>query len=144
MRQFESPAFKSSKYRVVLAHQTMFGLGDNSVPVMANPETTIIYNDGGVLREKMFVWPVSYEVWQSEIQPLVDARAITEIRIEYPLEKDVWRNQIEPLLLEHGVQMVHVGHSHVWNRTIVEGADGRQVHYIETSNVGNSFGAYLP
>ncbi|WP_448540238.1 metallophosphoesterase [Roseiflexus sp.] len=144
VRQLESPAFKSSKYRIVLAHQTVFGLGDNSVPVMSNPETTIIYNDGGVSREKTFVWPVSYEVWESEIQPLVDARAITEIRIEYPLEKDVWRNQIEPLLLEHGVQMVHNAHSHVWNRTIVEGADGRQVHYIETSNVGNSFGAYLP
>ncbi|NCC37515.1 MAG: hypothetical protein EOM24_36715 [Chloroflexia bacterium] len=43
------------------------------------------------------------------------------------------------MLLEHGVQLVHTGHSHVWNRAAVD-----SLNYLETSNVGNSFGAYLP
>jgi hypothetical protein len=138
-QQLESPAFKSSKYRVVIAHQTMFGLGDNSVPVMANPEATLVYTQNGETRERAYTWPVTREVWEAEIQPLAEASAITEIRTEYPLEKDLWKNEIEPLLIQHGVQLVHTGHSHVWNRAAVD-----RLNYLETSNVGNSFGAYLP
>lgn len=138
MRQLNSPAFKASPYRVVIGHQTMFGLGDNAVPVMANPEATIVYTEGGETRERTYTWPVSREVWEAEIAPLVAAEAISEIRTEYPLERDIWKNQIEPLLLEYGVQLVHTGHSHVWNRAAVEG-----LNYLETSNVGNSFGAYF-
>lgn len=139
VRQLESPAYTSAKYRIVMGHQTMFGVGDNSVPVMADPETTIVFTVSGESRERTYTWPVTREVWEGEIQPLIAARAITEIRTEYPIEKDIWKNQIEPLLLHHGVQLVHTGHSHVWNRTTVEG-----LNYLETSNVGNSFGAYLP
>jgi hypothetical protein len=137
--QLASEAFKQSKYRVVIGHQTMFGLGDNSVPVMADPVATIVYSEGGATRERSYTWPVSREVWEAEIQPLASAGRIVEVRTKYPLEQDIWKNQIEPLLLEHGVQLVHTGHSHVWNRAAVEG-----LNYIETSNVGNSFGAYFP
>jgi hypothetical protein len=42
-------------------------------------------------------------------------------------------------LNETGVQLVHQGHSHVWFH--LQNAAG--VHYLETSNVGNSFGCYL-
>jgi hypothetical protein len=43
----ESEAFKNAKYRVVLGHQTMFGVGDNAVPVMADPVATIAYETAG-------------------------------------------------------------------------------------------------
>ncbi|GAB4508625.1 MAG: hypothetical protein OHK0046_01590 [Anaerolineae bacterium] len=45
---------------------------------------------------------------------------------------------IQPLLEEHGVQLVHQGHSHLWFRM-----ENNGVNYLETSNVGNSYGCYL-
>lgn len=134
----QNPACSSAPYKTVMGHQTMFGLGDNSLPVMANPEATIFFTaaDGQVQSIKK-TWPIGLEEWERDIQPLVNTRRIREIRYEYPLDKDVWKNDIEPLLKRHGVQLVHTGHSHVWNR-----AKSDSLHYIETSNVGNSFGAY--
>ncbi len=132
----ESEAFRTADYRVVLGHQTMFGLGDNALPVMANPVVTIEYEQDGQRRTlPEFTYPVTRTFWESTIQPLVDAEAITYIRYEYPVENDLWRNHIEPLLLDHGVHLVHTGHSHLWNRAAVDG-----LNYIETSNVGNTFG----
>lgn len=132
-----SDAFRSAEYRVVMAHQTMFGLGDNTLPVMADPVVTIEYEQNGT-RQTLppFTYPVTREFWESTIQPLVDAEAITYIQYEYPIEDDLWRNHIEPLLIENGVNLVHTGHSHIWNRANVSG-----LHYLESSNVGNCFGA---
>jgi hypothetical protein len=133
----QSDACRAAKYRIVLAHQSTFGLGDNSAPVIADPVVTIEYEEAGEIKQSApFSYPVSLETWQRDIQPLIDARAIRYIRYEYPPENDIWRNHIEPLLLEHNVQLMHTGHSHVWNRSRA-GA----MHYLETSNVGNSFGA---
>jgi hypothetical protein len=133
----DSDAFKNAKYRIVMAHQTMFGLGDNSLPVMAHPVATIHYTDiNGAEASMSKVWPADADTWQSDIEPLVERNAITAITYEYPLEADKWLNDIEPLLLQHGVHMVHTGHSHLWNRARVRG-----LNYIETSNYGNSFGA---
>ncbi|NJM05822.1 hypothetical protein HC891_05920 [Candidatus Gracilibacteria bacterium] len=132
-----SEAFKNAKYRVVIGHQTMFGVGDNSVPVMANPVATITHETAGVTNTMTVTWPLDRTVWERDIQPLVDTNAIRDITYEYPLANDVWKNDIEPLLLEHDVQLMHTGHSHVWNRALVG-----DMNYIETSNVGNSFGAY--
>ena len=42
-----------------------------------------------------------------------------------------------PLLEAAGVQLVFYGHSHLWNRFV----SPSQMHFLETSNVGNSFGA---
>ncbi|NJN16397.1 MAG: hypothetical protein HC822_09050, partial [Oscillochloris sp.] len=81
-------------------------------------------------------WPVNRTVWEAQIEPLVGK--IVEIRYDYPVEQDVWKNDIEPLLLQYDVDLVHTGHSHLWNRAEVGG-----LNYIETSNVGNSFGAYF-
>ncbi|MFP4440898.1 MAG: metallophosphoesterase [Chloroflexaceae bacterium] len=131
----ESEAFQNAKYKVVLAHQTMFGLGDNAVPVMADRVMTIVYEQGGQEQTLEKTLPLDQATWEAEIEPILNS--ITEIRYEYPLDQDVWRNDIEPLLLQYDVDLVHVGHSHLWNRAQV-GA----LHYIETSNVGNSFGAY--
>lgn len=67
-----------------------------------------------------------------------DAGRITDVRYEYPIEEDILINSVQPLLEEAGVDLVHSGHSHLWFRMEKDG-----VKYIETSNVGNSYGCYL-
>ncbi|WP_296698309.1 metallophosphoesterase family protein [Thiocapsa sp. UBA6158] len=62
---------------------------------------------------------------------------LTGVRYEYPRSDDHLVRDLEPLLREGGVQLVVNGHSHLWNRFFDQG-----VHYLETSNVGNSFGAF--
>lgn len=63
--------------------------------------------------------------------------AVTGIRYEYPKEDDHLIRDLEPLLEDAGVDLVFNGHSHVWNR--FEGPTG--IDYLETSNVGNTYGA---
>lgn len=63
--------------------------------------------------------------------------APTDVRYEYPRSEDHLVRDLEPLLRQGGVQLVVNGHSHLWNRFFDRG-----VHYLETSNVGNSFGAF--
>lgn len=60
---------------------------------------------------------------------------VTAIRYEYPKEKDYIIRDLVPLLEKAGVNLVYFGHSHLWNRfTSPQG-----VHYLESSNVGNSY-----
>lgn len=66
-----------------------------------------------------------------------DQGSLSGIRYEYPRREDHLRRDLEPLLQRAGVDLVVNGHSHLWNRF----QDGG-VHYLETSNVGNSYGAY--
>lgn len=67
------------------------------------------------------------------------AGEITAIRYEYPTAKDYLVQDLVPLLEQAGVQLVFFGHSHLWNRF----ASPSGMHFLETSNVGNSYGAYL-
>lgn len=130
-----SPACRSARYRIVISHQTMAGLGDNGVPVQAMQRVTVELTDGTL------IGPFPASEWPARWPTVDAARAagrIRYIRYEYPLQDDIWLNDIEPLLLENNVHMVQTGHSHVWNRCISNG-----LHYIETSNQGNSFGAYF-
>ncbi|MEO3778453.1 metallophosphoesterase [Micromonospora sp. B11E3] len=60
------------------------------------------------------------------------------ITYHYPQADDHILRDVEPLLDSAGVHLVLNGHSHVWNR--FRNAAG--VHWLETSNVGNSYGAY--
>jgi len=64
---------------------------------------------------------------------------IKSIHYQYPKEKDYLIRDIEPLLNTAKVQLVFFGHCHLWNRFI----NSSGVHFIETSNVGNSYGAAL-
>ena len=64
---------------------------------------------------------------------------ISFIRYEYPKDENHLIRDVQPLLEEAGVDLVLNGHSHVWNR--FEGPAG--VDYLETSNVGNSYGGYV-
>lgn len=64
---------------------------------------------------------------------------IKAVRYEYPKPQDCLIRDLLPLLETSGVQLVLYGHSHLWNRFV----SGSGTHYLETSNVGNSYGAAL-
>lgn len=64
---------------------------------------------------------------------------ITAIRYEYPQAADYLVRDLVPLLEAAGVHLVFYGHSHLWNRFV----SPTGMHFLETSNVGNSYGAYL-
>jgi len=131
--------FTSAPYRVVLTHQSMHGYGDNSVPVMANPMATITFTDDRQAIETRF--PATSEVWQ-QIVDAANAGVIEQVRYQYPVEDDLWLG-VEQELLDAGVDLVVSGHSHVWSRTYIEDEAGTaRMNYLETSNVGNSFGPF--
>jgi len=62
---------------------------------------------------------------------------IESIRYEYPPEQDYLIRDVVPLLESAGVDLVYFGHSHLWNRF-----QSQTTHYLESSNVGNTYGAY--
>ena len=62
---------------------------------------------------------------------------ITSVRYEYPKEQDYIIRDLIPLLEKAGVQLVFYGHSHLWNRFVSPSG----MHFLETSNVGNTYGA---
>lgn len=62
------------------------------------------------------------------------------IRYEYPAADNILLRDIMPLLDAAGTDLVYNGHNHLWNRFV--SASG--VNYLEASNTGNSYGAYLP
>ena len=63
---------------------------------------------------------------------------ITSITYDYPIENDFIIRDLIPLLEKSGVQFVYYGHSHLWNR--FQSPSG--MHFLESSNVGNSYGAH--
>ena len=65
--------------------------------------------------------------------------SIRSVRYEYPPEKDYIIGDLVPLLESVGVQLVFYGHSHLWNRFV----SPTGTNFLESSNVGNSYGAYL-
>ena len=64
-------------------------------------------------------------------------RSIKAVRYEYPKDADYIIRDVVPLLEAAKVQLVFYGHSHLWNRFISPSG----MHFLETSNVGNSYGA---
>ena len=68
-----------------------------------------------------------------------DKGKIKAVRYEYPLEEDYLIRDIMPLLENNNVQLVFYGHSHLWNRFRSKSG----MHFLESSNVGNTYGAYL-
>jgi 3',5'-cyclic AMP phosphodiesterase CpdA len=76
----------------------------------------------------------------TEPVPMVERNSdgsIKAVRYEYPKEADYLIRDVMPLLEAAGVQLVFYGHSHLWNRFI----NPSGMHFLETSNVGNSYGA---
>ncbi len=64
---------------------------------------------------------------------------IQSVKYEYPIEQDYIIRDLIPLLETAGVQLVYYGHSHLWNRFTSES----RMQFLESSNVGNSYGAHL-
>lgn len=64
---------------------------------------------------------------------------IESVRYEYPKENDYIIRDIMPLLESAKVQLVFFGHSHLWNRFV----NNKGIHFLESSNVGNSYGAHI-
>jgi hypothetical protein len=64
---------------------------------------------------------------------------IKTVRYEYPQDADYLIRDVVPLLEAANVQLVFYGHSHLWNRFV----SSNGTHYLETSNVGNSYGAHV-
>ncbi|MBE9127397.1 MULTISPECIES: purple acid phosphatase family protein [unclassified Coleofasciculus] len=64
---------------------------------------------------------------------------VIAVRYEYPKKADYIIRDVVPLLEAAGVQLVLYGHSHIWNRFV----SSRGMHFLETSNVGNTYGAFM-
>ncbi|MEG3439415.1 metallophosphoesterase [Pannus brasiliensis CCIBt3594] len=64
---------------------------------------------------------------------------ILSVRYDYPKEKDYIIRDLIPLLEAAGAHFVFYGHSHLWNRF----ASSSGLNFLESSNVGNSYGAHL-
>jgi hypothetical protein len=76
-------------------------------------------------------------------QPVIERDgngAIASVRYEYPLDQDHIYQHLEPLWNAAGIDLVFYGHSHLWNRFQNQAG----VNFLESSNVGNTYGAYLP
>ncbi len=58
---------------------------------------------------------------------------------DYPLDNDYIIRDLIPLLESAGVQLAYYGHSHLWNRFQSDSG----MHFLESSNVGNSYGAHV-
>ncbi|VXB92216.1 S-layer homology domain-containing protein [Citricoccus sp. K5] len=111
--ELASDATTEAENVVVMMHEGPQGLGDNVTPAFAEPTK---------IEEK-------------------DAEGnVTGIRYEYEAENNKLLTDLTPLIDAEGtsVDLVFNGHSHLWNR--FESENG--VNYLETSNVGNSYGAY--
>jgi hypothetical protein len=65
--------------------------------------------------------------------------SIKAVRYEYLKGADYIIRDVVPLLEAAGVQLVLYGHSHLWNRFV----NPKGIHFLETSNVGNTYGAYI-
>jgi hypothetical protein len=64
--------------------------------------------------------------------------SIKAIRYEYRLKDDYLVRDVIPLLEAAGVDLVYYGHDHIWNRFV----SPTGAHYLESSNVGNTYGAF--
>ncbi len=73
-----------------------------------------------------------------KIQTTPDEK-VKSVFYEYPIADDYIIRDLIPLLESAEVSLVFYGHSHLWNRFVSPSG----MNFLETSNVGNSYGAYL-
>jgi hypothetical protein len=91
-------------------------------------------------RVVMFHHP-SHGIGFNSVPPYTDpVPVISEdaVRYEYPLADDYILRDLAPVFSAYYVNLVLNGHSHVWTRF----RDTAGVNWLETSNVGNTWGAY--
>lgn len=109
--ELQSEQFQAAKIRIVMFHHPMHTLGDNINPPFTDPHRFVERDQDG---------------------------NISFIRYDYPKEEDYLIRDVQPLLQEAGVDLVHTGHTHVWNRF----EDSTGLDFLETSNVGNTYNAF--
>ncbi|MHA2787920.1 metallophosphoesterase family protein [Corynebacterium sp. S7] len=110
--ELASPATTGAENVIVMLHESPHSLGNNAMPHFSDPV---------------------------EIEEKDEAGNVIGIRYEYPAEGNVLLNSLMPLVDRKGtpVDLVFNGHSHLWNRFKSDNG----VNFIETSNVGNNYGA---
>ena len=111
--ELSRPEFRAAKYKIVMLHHPPHSLGDNVVPPFVDPVQRVEHDDSG---------------------------AVSAVHYDYPRDRDYLIEAVVPLLAAAGVQLVYFGHSHLWNRFAHHGDRGT-LHFLESSNVGNSYGA---
>lgn len=67
-----------------------------------------------------------------------DKGEILAVRYDYPQSKDYIIKDLLPVLEKAGTHLVFYGHTHIWNRFVSKTG----MNFLESSNVGNSYGAY--
>lgn len=111
--ELASEAFRGARYKIVMLHHPPHTLGDNIVPPYTDPIQLLDHDAQG---------------------------HIQSIRYHYPRDRDHLITTLVPLLAAAGVQLVYYGHSHLWNR-FTQPRDRGVIHFLESSNVGNTYGA---
>lgn len=111
-QELNSPEFRQAKYKIAMFHHPPHSLGGNVVPPYTDP---------------------------LQIMERDEHDRLKSIRYEYPIAADYIHRHVVPLLEAAGVQLVHYGHCHIWNRFVSPSG----MHFLETSNVGNSYGAHV-
>lgn len=136
----DSPDARGARYRVAMLHQSAFGLGANSVPVLADPVWMLQATaPDGTPVEKRLTFPsdpvARRALFDAEVAPLIGH--LTALRYDYPRDADLFATVLDPILRAGGVDLVLAGHSHIWNRF-----RSGDMHLLETSNAGNCHGAF--
>ena len=132
-----SREYRDARYRYFLVHEASRGAGGNAIPLKAMPVQTIEYETAdGSTETRTFQFPLDADTWSREIEPLLGS--IVHVRYEYPRADDTWMTVVEAAAQASGADLIHVGHSHAWWRVHTDSG----IPVIETSNVGNSYGAY--
>lgn len=67
-----------------------------------------------------------------------DAGNLIGVRYEYPADSNMVVRDVIPMLESGPVDLVFNGHNHVWNRFTSDNG----TNYLETSNVGNTYGTF--
>jgi hypothetical protein len=142
-QELNSPEFKRAKYKLVMFHHPPHSLGVNIVPAYTDPmqvvdtEAVEVKPDG--LRIIVQDSPGNQSPPQRDLAKPVKQTVTKAIRYEYPKQDDYIIRDVVPLLEKANVQLVFYGHSHLWNRFVSPSG----MHFLETSNVGNSYGAFV-
>ncbi|CAN5163400.1 hypothetical protein BH09ACT12_BH09ACT12_20550 [soil metagenome] len=87
--ELESDDFQGAKIKVVILHEGPQGIGDNIMPVFAEPDRIEVRDSSG---------------------------ALTSVRYEYHPGDNMLLHDLQPLLEAAGTDLVLNGHSHLWNR----------------------------
>jgi len=88
-KELQSSEFQQAKYKIVMLHNPLHSLGENSIPPYTDPVQKVAKNSSG---------------------------EVTAICYHYPKDQDVLIRDIEPLFAQYGVDLVLCGHTHIWNR----------------------------